>query len=338
MRCNVTGSNHESNHKTIGVAKETRDIYEGLTSDPKDISAWPKYLYDAKGSSLFEEITRQPEYYQTSTELSILGGYSGSIVSQTGSGGFGELVEIGSGSSTKTKKLLEEMVRSKGESEVRYVALDISKSAVDDGLKSVSDEYPGMEVSGHIGDFNRDIGSFLSSLERGYGSRLVIFLGGTLGNFTGEDRTTFLEGVASGLGQGDRFLVGVDLIKNVEILKAAYDDEKGITAAFNRNMLSVINDSLGADFEPELFDHEAVYNDCESRVEMWLVSRQEQEVTLGDPGLSVNFETGEGVRTEISTKFSRDSAASMFEGSGLRLSELYTDREELFGLAIGEPE
>ena len=312
----------------------TGDIYEGLTRSPKDISPWPKYLYDSRGSELFEEITEQPEYYQTRTELSMLEKLSGDIVS---GGDFGELVELGSGSSSKTRAIIDAMLGS-SDTTISYVPLDVSESAVEEGTESLGKDYQGLSVSGYVGDFDGAVGEFLASLPEGNGNRLVIFLGGTIGNFTPLRREGFLEGVRYGLRRGDRFLVGVDLVKDITTLESAYDDSAGVTAAFNRNVLSAINDRIGSDFDPLLFDHKAIYNKEETRVEMWLISTRDQEINLGEGGLSVHFSKGEGVRTEISTKFTRETASNMFEGSGLELVELYTDRDSLFGLALGKPE
>jgi L-histidine N-alpha-methyltransferase len=167
--------------------------------------------------------------------------------------------------------------------------------------------------------------------------RLVIFLGGTIGNFTPEKRREFLGRLRSGLEEGDHLLVGIDLVKDARVLEAAYEDTAGVTARFNKNLLSVLNRKLAGEFDPELFDHRATYNSEESRIEMWLDSRVEQRVPVAALGLEVPFEEGEGVRTEISTKFTPESVAEAFEEAGLRLLDLYTDEEDLFGLALGEP-
>ncbi|MBD0357701.1 MAG: L-histidine N(alpha)-methyltransferase, partial [Rubrobacter sp.] len=167
--------------------------------------------------------------------------------------------------------------------------------------------------------------------------KLVIFLGGTLGNFTPERQRAFLRCLRAGLKEEDYLLVGVDLVKNPRVLEAAYDDAAGVTASFNKNLLKVLNRRLGGEFDPELFVHRAFYNPEESRIEMWLDSKVEQRVPVAALDLEVPFEEGEGVRTEISTKFTPESVAEAFEEAGLRLLDLYTDEEELFGLALGEP-
>ncbi len=319
-----------------------RAVKAGLTSVPKDLSPWPKYFYDAEGSEIFEEITAQPEYYQTRTELSILQDRAGDLVSRTGCR---ELVELGSGSASKTRALLDAMFeaarREDPPGSVRYVPMDVSASAVEESAGRLLEEYPGLDIQGFVGDFDHSVGSFLSGSAGSNGSpealarRLVIFLGGTIGNFTPEKRQEFLREVQSGLSPGDYFMVGMDLVKDRETLKAAYNDAAGVTARFNKNLLKVVNEKLGGEFDPQTFSHDAVFNEEDSRIEMWLTSELDQEVPVAGLGLEVPFEAGEGIRTEISTKFTYDSARRMFDGSGLSLVELYTDRRDLFGLALG---
>lgn len=323
---------HHLGFSNIDSQAMARDIYKGLSSSPKDLSPWPKYLYDARGSELFEEITSQPEYYQTRTELSILEDLSEEIVAE---GGFGELVELGSGSASKTRALLDPMSRSGRQ--VRYTPLDVSESALEESAYRLLREYPGLKVAGFVGDFDGRVGSFLSSLPYSDHPRLIIFLGGTIGNFTPEQRANFLEGIRSGMRPGDRLLLGLDLVKDTRILEAAYDDAAGITASFNKNLLSAVNNSLDADFDLDLFLHRAVFDEENQRMEMWLESLTAQKVRLGLPGARVFFSSGEGVRTEISNKFTRQRIEQIFEGSGLSLLNLYSDDNELFGLALASP-
>jgi L-histidine Nalpha-methyltransferase len=318
------------------VEQMVEDVRAGLLAVPKDLSPWPKYFYDEKGSELFEEITALPEYYQTRTELSILQENAPEIVARTGCR---ELVELGSGSSSKTRVLLDAMVSRSGSASEpgpdRYVPFDVSESALAGSAKRLIKEYPTLEISGFIGDFDRSLESLLAH-PRAAG-RLVIFLGGTIGNFTPERRRAFLERLRAGLKGGDYLLVGVDLVKDVRALEAAYDDAAGVTARFNKNLLNVLNRKLGGGFDSELFVHRATFDREESRVEMWLDSTVEQEVPVAGLDLEVPFEAGEGMRTEISTKFTRGSIAGAFEEAGLRLLDLYTDDGDLFGLALGEP-
>ena len=317
-------------------SRMAEDVREGLLSDPKDLSAWPKYFYDAEGSRIFEEITKQPEYYQTRTELSILQDKADEIVSRTRCR---ELVELGSGSASKTRALLNAMVKSSRDGEpVRYVPLDVSESAVRESSEKLLEEYPGLEVSGYVGDFDHSLGRLLgesAAEDRGDG-RLVIFLGGTIGNFSPEKRRSFLTEVADELHPGDHFLLGMDLVKDARTLEAAYNDAAGVTARFDKNMLAVLNDRLGADFDLDLFTHRANYDAENQRIEMWLYSEREQEVHIQAADLSVRFGEGEGMRTEISTKFTPESATGTLEEAGLEMLDLYTDARDYFGLALGK--
>jgi L-histidine Nalpha-methyltransferase len=315
-----------------------RDVRTGLLSSPKDLSPWPKHFYDAEGSELFEKITALPEYYQTRTELSILQSRASEIVARTCCR---ELVELGSGSASKTRTLLDAMTAEQGrylQEPARYVPFDVSESALKGSAERLLEQYPALEIHGFVGDFEHSLESLLSRPRSASGlERLVVFLGGTIGNFTPEKRREFLGRLRSGLEEGDYLLIGVDLDKDARVLEAAYDDAAGVTARFNKNLLSVLNRKLGAEFDPDLFDHRATYNPEESRIEMWLDSKVAQRVPVAALNLEVPFEAGEGMRTEISTKFTRESVAEAFDGAGLRLLDLYTDEEDLFGLALGEP-
>ena len=322
-------------------AQMAEDVRAGLLGKPKDLSPWPKYLYDEKGSELFEEITTLPEYYQTRTELSILEEKAPEIVARTRCR---ELVELGSGSASKTRTLLDAMMAARESSGpeadgqvVRYVPLDVSESALRGSARRLLEEYPSsLEISGFVGDFDRSLESLLAR-SRGAeeAGRLVIFLGGTIGNFMPEQRREFLRRLRGGLGEGDHLLIGVDLVKDARVLEAAYDDKAGVTARFNKNLLNVLNRELGAEFDPELFAHRAHYDAGAARIEMWLDSKVEQKVPVAALGLEVPFEAGEGMRTEISHKFTLGSVAHAFDEASLRLLEFYTDEEDLFGLALG---
>jgi len=320
------------------VERMAEDVRAGLLNVPKDLSPWPKYFYDERGSELFEEITTLPEYYQTRTELSILRERAPEIVARTGCR---ELVELGSGSSSKTHTLLDAMVNhwgcASGSAPIRYTPFDVSESALAGGAQRLLEEYPALEISGFVGDFDHSLEHLLARPRTDGSGRLVIFLGGTIGNFTPERRRAFLERLRAGLEKGDYLLVGVDLVKDARVLEAAYDDAAGVTARFNKNLLNVLNRRLGGEFDPDLFVHRATYNREESRIEMWLDSKVAQEVPVASLSLEVPFEAGEGMRTEISTKFTRESAETAFGEAGLRLLDLYTDDEDLFGLALGEP-
>lgn len=305
-----------------------RDVGAGLAATPKDLSPWPKYFYDAEGSRLFEEITAQPEYYQTGAELSILRSLSDGIVARTRCR---ELVELGSGSASKTRALIDAMFDA-NDGPPRYVPLDVSASALRESGERLISEYPGLEIQGFIGDFDLSLGRLLGRpTDR---NRLVAFLGGTIGNFTPEKRQEFLDTLRGGLRDGDRVLIGLDLVKDKQTLEAAYNDAAGVTARFNRNIIRVINHRLGTDLDPDLFSHRAIYDADRQRIEMWLHSEAEQ--TTHTPDLEAHFERGEGIRTEISTKFTPDSATRTFEEAGLQLLDLYTDDRNLFALALGK--
>ncbi len=323
------------------VAEMARDVYAGLTSEPKDLSPWPKYLYDAEGSRIFEEITEQPEYYQTGAELSVLREKGAEIMRRTGCR---ELVELGSGSASKTRALLDAMIEANfadgtaARSAPRFVPMDVSESALRESGEEILRDYPDLEVHGYVGDFDRSLERFFGLLPETERPRLFIFLGGTIGNFTPQTRHSFLRRVNDGLRPRDHFLLGVDLVKDTRTLEAAYNDAAGVTARFNKNMLGVLNGQLGADFDPDLFEYRASYNPEEARMEMWLYSKTEQRVSFAEPDFSVGFTAGEGMRTEISSKFTLDTAARTFEVAGLALLDLYTDRDDLFGVALGRPE
>ncbi len=308
-----------------------RNVRSGLSSEPKDLSAWPKYFYDAEGSRIFEEITGTPEYYQTDAEFSILRDKSKEIVSRAGCR---TLVELGSGSSSKTRALLDALVKVHGSA--RYAPLDVSESALRESSEQLVSEYPQLEIQGYVGDFDKSLRSLLEN-EADSGDRLVLFLGGTIGNFSPEKRRGFLKTLRKGLNSGDHLLIGVDLVKDRATLEAAYYDAAGVTARFNKNLLSVLNYRLEANFDPNLFDHRATYNDTHQRIEMWLDSLDDQEVSIPALELDVSFERGEGMRTEISAKFTPESAARMFEEADMELLDLYTDDRDLFGLALAAP-
>lgn len=307
------------------------DVREGLQSTPKDLSPWPKYFYDAEGSRLFEEITRLPEYYQTRTELKILLSAAQEIVTRSGCQ---ELIELGAGSSLKTCALLDVMAAS-NHGAFRYTPLDVSESALQDGSRRLLESYPEIEIQCHIGDFDHSLTPLLSSPPDG--PRLIIFLGGTIGNFTPGQRLAFLKKLRSGMRQIDYLLIGMDLVKDPPRLVTAYDDATGITARFNKNLLNVLNARLGGCFDPDLFDHRAIYNPAAERMEMWLTSKVQQRIPVKALNLTVSFDSGEGMRTEISSKFTPESAARTLDDAGLELTSWHTDPEDLFALALARP-
>ncbi|MFL5780655.1 MAG: L-histidine N(alpha)-methyltransferase [Thermoleophilaceae bacterium] len=305
------------------LATEVRD---GLTRAPlKELPS--KLFYDAHGSELFDQITQQPEYYPTRCERSILNRRAPEIVAAAGAH---ELIELGSGSASKTRALLFAMAGAG--TLTRYVPVDVSAEPVERCAEELCEIYPGLEVHGLIGDFHRD----LVHLPDGEG-RLFAFLGGTIGNFLPGDRLEFLAGLAGLMGPRDRLLLGTDLVKDTGTLEAAYDDDAGVTAEFNRNALRVVNRELGADFPVERFEHRAFFDPRESWIEMRLRSLDAVVVNVPGAGIEVAFEPGEEIRTEISAKFTQARVEHDLAGAGLTLERFWTDDAGWFGLSLSAP-
>lgn len=302
------------------------DVRAGLGHGPPYTLA-PKYFYDERGSDLFDQITELPEYYPTRAERAILNRYSPAIVERTGAR---ELVELGSGSASKTRALLYAMAGA-GTLD-RYVPVDVSRVPVERCAEELTELYPGLEVHGLIGDFERDL-VHLPAGDR----RLIAFLGGTVGNFEPEPRGRFLTTLRSLLGPDDRLLIGTDLVKDPEVLVRAYDDSAGVTAAFNLNVLNVLNRALAGDFDTSGWEHVARWNDAESRIEMRLRATGAQRVQLPGAGLDLTFAAGDEIRTEVSSKFTRERIADELAAAGMRLDEVYTDADGLFALSLAAP-
>ncbi|HZK15961.1 MAG TPA: L-histidine N(alpha)-methyltransferase [Solirubrobacterales bacterium] len=306
-----------------GVTME-REVRLGLTAKPKELS--PKYFYDERGSQLFERITELPEYYPTRAERQILAERSAEIVAAAGAPG--TLVELGSGSATKTRHLLSAM--SEAGCLPTYVPVDISEEITHETADSLVAEYPGLTIRGLVCDFEHD----LERIPNGGGRRLVAFLGGTLGNLYPEPRRRFLARIAALLEPGDGILLGADLVKRRSRLEAAYNDADGITAAFNKNVLSVLNRELGADFDPDRFEHVAGYDPEQARMDIRLRSLEDQTVRLDGLDLIVRFAAGEEMRTEISTKFTRERLESVYREAGLRPAGWFTDPAGDYALSL----
>jgi L-histidine N-alpha-methyltransferase len=303
----------------------TRDVRAGLSGRPKALP--PKYFYDARGSELFEEITRLPEYYPTRAERAILEAYKEEIAKFSGAD---SLVELGSGSAEKARLLLGGL-QAVGTLR-RYVPVDVSESALAEAVSDLSQEFPAMEIHGVVGDFERH----LELLPRD-GRRLLAFLGGTIGNLTPGERSRFLTAIRSHLGEQDAFLLGTDLVKEPERLVAAYDDSAGVTAEFNRNVLRVVNRSLGADFDVDRFEHVAVWDAEQEWIEMRLRSSVEQTVRVADLDLTAEFLRGEEMRTEISAKFRPEGLKGELSAAGLELAAWWTDPAGDFALSLSVP-
>ncbi len=305
------------------------DVAAGLTAPRKTLP--PTYFYDARGSQLFEEITQLPEYYPTRAERAILETVAPRIAEAADAA---TLVELGSGSSVKTRLLLDAL-RDRGTLH-RYVAVDVSAAALEGAMIRLAAEYPRLELAGVVADFDRYLAGTLPRT-RGEGPRLVAFLGGTIGNLTLDARHAFLTAVRRGLREGDAFLLGADLVKDPERLVRAYDDAAGVTAAFNRNVLHVLNRSLGADFDPAAFDHVAVWDAEQEWIEMRLRARRPMRVTLAGVNLVVELVDGEDIRTEVSAKFRRSRLTAELAAADLRLDEWWTDPAADFAVCLATP-
>ena len=301
------------------------DALAGLTATPKTLS--PKWFYDERGSELFEKITLLPEYYPTRAERAILRAASGEIAAATGAA---TLVELGSGSSEKTHLLLDAL-RDAGTLR-SYVPLDVSESALISAANRVLASYPGLSVVAVVSDFEEHLG-----LPAADGARLVAFLGSTIGNLLPAERVAFLARLRSGLSEGDALLLGTDLVKDPAVLVAAYDDPAGVTAAFNKNVLAVLNAELGADFDRDAFDHVAIWDAGAEWIEMRLRSILDQRVTLPAIGLAVDFAEGEEIRTEVSAKFRRGGIEAELAAAGFAMRSWWTDDDGQFGLSLSVP-
>ena len=298
------------------------DVLDGLTRPFKEIA--PKHFYDARGSELFEQICDLPEYYPTRTERAILEANAGRIADLTGAS---ELVELGAGSATKTRLLIDAMELE------RFIPVDVSESTVRECARRLIDEYPGLSVHGLVGDFERH----LVHLPEPCGTRVVAFLGGTIGNFPPGSRRRFLRTIGRTLGDDGWLLLGTDLVKDPRILEAAYDDAAGVTAEFNLNVLRVMNRELGADFDLDGFDHVAFWDADREWIEMRLRSRQRQTVRFPDLDLTIHFDQREELRTEISAKFTPTRVQGDLAATGLELVDWLTDDDELFALSLARP-
>ncbi|WP_335937409.1 L-histidine N(alpha)-methyltransferase [Streptomyces sp. PTD5-9] len=295
------------------------DVLHGLTRRPKTLP--PKWFYDARGSELFEEITRLPEYYPTRAEREILIDRADEIARVSGAR---TLVELGSGSSDKTRHLLDALAALHS-----YVPVDVSESALRGAADALLAQRPGLSVHALVADFTGGL-----ALPGTPGPRLVAFLGGTIGNLLPDERSAFLGSVRSLLSPGDALLLGTDLVKDEKVLVAAYDDAAGVTAEFDKNVLRVINRELGADFDPADFEHVALWDPEREWIEMRLRAREALTVKIPGLDLVVPFEAGEEVRTEVSAKFREKGVRAELAGAGLRLDQWWTDSGERFALSL----
>ena len=308
--------------KPSSVAPEPKDIYLSLTGTPPSLPS--KYFYDDRGSKLFDAITRLPEYYPTRREQALLEEVSGRIADLIPAT---RLTELGAGTARKTRLLIQALLARNGT--LHFTPLDISEYALVEASRSVGRDFPAVRVEGIRCDYTRS----LEDLAPNPGS-LTLFLGSTIGNFSHQRGAALLRRLRNRLHPGDHLLLGVDLVKPVEILEAAYNDAQGVTAEFNKNILRVVNREAGGDFRLGDFQHLAFFNGVESQIEMHLLARRQVTVHLERLGLDLTLREGDRIRTEISRKFTRESCGSLLAAGGFRLERWFTEEEEYFGLAL----
>jgi L-histidine N-alpha-methyltransferase len=307
------------------LAELRADVRAGLTAPDKTLP--PKYFYDERGSMLFDEITRLPEYYLTRAETAILTERAAEIARLSACE---SLVELGSGTSAKTGLLLQAM-RDAGTLR-EFVPFDVDPSVLADATAALSARYPGLRIAPFTGDFEHDLGAIPPGRKR-----MIVFIGSTIGNLDPPARAKLLDQISAALQPGDTFLLGTDLVKDTGRLLRAYDDAAGVTAEFNRNVLLVLNRELQARFDPARFAHVALWNEEDGRIEMRLRSLDDQVVVIGDLGLEVPFAAGEDLLTEISTKFTRSGVeAELFE-AGFVVEAMWEAPEGEFLLTLATP-
>jgi L-histidine Nalpha-methyltransferase len=301
------------------------DVHAGLIASPKHLS--PKYFYDALGSQLFEAICLLPEYYLTRSETEIFERNAQSIVAQLP--GPLSIVELGSGSSVKTRLLIDAILAR--QAELHYQPIDISATILEQSARQLLWDYPKLYITAQVGDYTRGFGSIIrQKLEK----ILVLFLGSNIGNYTPNDARVLLRDLRSSLRVGDGILLGADLKKSAEVLEAAYDDSLGVTSAFNMNLLSRINHELGADFDLARFAHRSFYNERRGRIETYLVSCVSQRVNIEKLALEIEFQEGETIHTESSYKYDLTQLKALAEETGFRSTRIWLDTEERFSCSL----
>ncbi len=307
-------------------------VQEGLTCRPKRLPAW--LFYDAAGSQLFEAITRLPEYYLTRTERGILAAHAGQMIARASDDAHLRIAELGAGSAAKTRVLLKAAAARQGS--VVYEPVDVSASALNGAREKIERELPGVYVAPRVMDYTDGDGQRLHFGPIGHGERrLVLYIGSSIGNFEPDEAMRLLRRTRAGLKEGDSFLLGVDLVKSESTLLAAYDDAAGVTAAFNRNLLVRLNRELDADFVPEAFEHRAVWNAAQARIEMHLVSRARQRVRLHALDLAIDFSPGESIHTENSYKYRPGQSEALLAEAGFSATATWTDAREWFAVCLG---
>ncbi|HKV95077.1 MAG TPA: L-histidine N(alpha)-methyltransferase [Candidatus Angelobacter sp.] len=312
------------NKAAVLVSPIAEEVMHGLGARPRCLP--PKLFYDAAGSQLFDQITETPEYYPTRTERAILRVFAGEMVRQTGNNL--TLVELGAGSASKTQVLIQALLRRQLRAD--FYPVDVSSSALQGALANLNGHFPRLRVTPIVADYTHH----LPDLKQLPGRKLVLFLGSTIGNFEPEEAEEFLRNVRGSLQKGDALLIGFDLIKDADVLDAAYNDAQGVTARFNKNMLVRINRELGGSFDVDSFEHVAFWNKKKSRIEMHLESQHEQTVWIEDLGRGFHFEQGERIHTENSYKFSLRLIRQLLRRGGFKLEKSWTDPQNWFCEAL----
>jgi L-histidine Nalpha-methyltransferase len=318
----MPASNRVGVHPDGYLAALRADVLSGLSATPKTLP--PKYFYDERGSALFDEITRLPEYYLTRAETSILAARAAEIAALSGCE---SLVELGSGTSAKTGLLLRAMLDAGTLRE--FVPLDVDPAVLTEATEALAARYPGLHLAPFVGDFEHDLGAIPSA-----GRRMIAFLGSTIGNLEPAARAQLLRQVHAALRAGDTFLLGTDLVKDTGRLLRAYNDAAGVTAEFNRNVLRVINRELSADFDVDDFEHVAIWDAACQWIEMRLRSTRAQKVRIADLDLTVSLGAGEEIRTEISAKFRPEQVRAELTRAGLEPVRSWTDDNGDFALTL----
>ena len=304
--------------------EDVQDVISGFNNIPKSIPA--RYFYDAKGSQLFEKICELPEYYPTRTEASILEQYAVEIAGQAP---VNKIIELGSGSSSKTRYLLD--AYDNFQTGLVYSPIDVSDSILKTSAIALLKKYPQLTIQGKVATYDQALQGLKSDSSK---SKMVVFLGSSIGNFAPDQCDRFLAQVTKALNPRDYFLLGIDLQKPRDILEAAYNDAKGVTAAFNLNMLQHLNFCFSGNFKPDLFTHKAIYNSVEHQIEMYLTSKQEQSVILQDIGLNIEIKQSEKILTEISRKFNLEVMQEYLSKFNFDTIRTYTDKQQKFGLML----
>ena len=313
------------NRTTPSLADDAR---AGLAQAPRSLP--PKYFYDAVGAELFEDITQTPEYYPTRSELALLDAHSREILDSSGAT---QLIELGSGSSRKTRTLLAEAAAG-----TAYWPFDVSETMLLASAGQLRADFPGLAVHALVGDYTAGLAGVADALPA-IGRRLVLFLGGTIGNFEPAEAERFMQGLRHVLRPGDSLLLGIDRHKDSAVLEAAYNDAAGVTAAFNRNVLRVLNRELGANFEMETWEHSAIYNSTAMQIEMYLKAKRAQSVRLPSIDLALDLAAGEQIRTEVSRKFDKARLEHLLGIAELRLQSLWTTpAPHAYSLALAQAE